>query len=168
MAWEKQGGIDIQTEFGDYMYICTVSSSGDIGSAMVATLLSLQRRPRFKTHTWSWNEQIYGTGVRRGPKPRLTLLAKVSSKLLLCLDNAKSLESYVCGIRHVISWWTPRGKYPLTKCRPTHNFGRNAKVECRVWQHGICSPKSRFLRKFYVGRNVVNWHSCQNFHQDII
>jgi hypothetical protein len=40
--------------------------------------------PNFKTPKWSWNEQKYGYGFQRGPKPRMTVLAKASSKLGVC------------------------------------------------------------------------------------
>jgi hypothetical protein len=45
-------------------------------------LLSSKRKHHFKTHKWSWNEQKYGHGSRRGPKPRLIVLARANSKLL--------------------------------------------------------------------------------------
>jgi hypothetical protein len=46
--------------------------------------LSSKRRPDFQTHKWSWNEQKFDRGFRQGSKPRTTVLARASSKLLLC------------------------------------------------------------------------------------
>jgi hypothetical protein len=53
-------------------------------TVVVRPLLSLKRRPGFKARKWSWKEHIYGHGSRRDPKPRMTVLSKASSKLLLC------------------------------------------------------------------------------------
>jgi hypothetical protein len=40
-----------------------------------------------------WKEQKYGQGSRRGPKPRITVLATTISKLLL---SSLSLNLYLC------------------------------------------------------------------------
>jgi hypothetical protein len=45
--------------------------------------LSWKRGHGMKTHEGSWREQKYDSGSRRGPKPRMTVLAKASSKFLL-------------------------------------------------------------------------------------
>jgi hypothetical protein len=47
-------------------------------------LLSSKTRPRFRTHNWSWNEQKYDHVFRRGPQPRMAMLSKASTELLLC------------------------------------------------------------------------------------
>jgi hypothetical protein len=54
-------------------------------TVVVRPLLSSKRRTHFETSKWSWKEQKYGRGSRRGPKPRMIVLAKAISKLLLCL-----------------------------------------------------------------------------------
>jgi hypothetical protein len=41
-----------------------------------------KRRIHIKTHTWSWNEQKHVQVSGRGQKPKMTVLAKASSKLL--------------------------------------------------------------------------------------
>jgi hypothetical protein len=38
-------------------------------------------------HKRHWNEQNYGHGFRRSSRPRMTLLIKASSKLLLCSER---------------------------------------------------------------------------------
>jgi hypothetical protein len=46
----------------------------------------------FETQKWSWNEETYGRGSRPDPKPRMTMLAKASRKLLLYSALSLSLS----------------------------------------------------------------------------
>jgi hypothetical protein len=57
-------------------------SCWNTGQQMYRLLLSSKRRPCFQTHKWSWKEQEFGHGSRRGPKPNTTVLARTSSNLL--------------------------------------------------------------------------------------
>jgi hypothetical protein len=42
-------------------------------------LLTSKRRSHSKTHKWSWKEQRFCHESRRGPKPRMTVLARTNS-----------------------------------------------------------------------------------------
>jgi hypothetical protein len=54
------------------------------GVYLEQSLLSSKRRPHFQTHKRSWNEHIFVHMCQRDPKPRITVLARASSKLLRC------------------------------------------------------------------------------------
>jgi hypothetical protein len=54
-------------------------------------LLSTKRRPHVKTTKLSGNRQKYGAGSRRGPNPRMSVLAKASRKLLVYSTDPKVL-----------------------------------------------------------------------------
>jgi hypothetical protein len=59
-------------------------------------LLSWMRRPHVETHQRSWNEHKFFHGLRRGPKPRTTVLARVSRNLLDRAERKVGDSSFPC------------------------------------------------------------------------
>jgi hypothetical protein len=51
-------------------------------------LFSSERRPYLQEHKSSWNEQMFGYGSWRDPKPTVIVLEEISSKLLCLIYSA--------------------------------------------------------------------------------
>jgi hypothetical protein len=56
------------------------------------TSQSSKTRRHCRRQKWHWNEEEYGHGPWRNPKPRMTVLTRPSSNLMLCCVRSTSVQ----------------------------------------------------------------------------